>query len=135
MIVTLVLVPSSGVHRTKKNSQVIRKRGASRFIAQNDTCKAAQLDLHRQARALYTLPHFSDVPYVLDLVFVFATPKINLWGMPKLTRPDCGNLAALVSDALEGVLYDDDAQVVREVTSKVWGERTEIHITITEWKP
>ena len=131
--ITLVLVPSNGKHVTKKNSQVIRKRGASRFIAQNDTCKAAELDLHRQARAAYPHPPLVSVPCVLDLVFVFATKDRAVWGTPKSTRPDVGNLAALVSDAMQGILYVDDAQVVRETTSKIWGERCEVRVIMSAW--
>lgn len=134
----LILVPISGKHVTKKNSQEIRKRGATRFISQNDVCKAAQLDYHRQARALRAAaawPAFPLLaPLVLDLVFVFgSSAHPSLHGQPKITRPDVGNLAALVSDALEGVFYADDAVVVEERVTKIWGPRTEVRITITEW--
>ena len=131
--ITLVLVPSNGKHVTKKNSQVIRKRGASRFISQNDVCKAAELDLHRQARAAYRHPPLVSAPCTLDLEFVFLTKDKSAWGQPKSTRPDVGNLAALVSDALQGVLYVDDAQVVRETVSKIWGERCEVHVIMSPW--
>ena len=40
---------------------------------------------------------------------------------------------ALVSDALQGVLYVDDAQVVRETVSKIWGERCEVHVIMSPW--
>lgn len=130
---TLILVPSSGKHTTKKNSMEIHKRGDTRFISQSARCKLAQLDLHRQAAKLHPFPFYSDVPFILDMVFVFPTDRKPLHGLPKLTRPDTGNLGALVCDALEGVLYADDAQVVVECVSKVWGPRCEVIVTLTEW--
>lgn len=138
MTVMFTLVPASGKHTTKKNSQVIRKSGSRMFIAQNDKCVASQHDLHRQARDVFGSNRAFGLDdksaYALDMTFVFEIPKSRkdvVVGEPMRQRPDVGNLAALVSDAMEGILYTDDCQVVEETVRKVWGKRCEIIVSLS----
>jgi Holliday junction resolvase RusA-like endonuclease len=76
----------------------------------------------------------------LDLVFVLAVP--SSWPAAKRTAalsgalwptgtPDTDNLLKLVQDALNGVFWNDDAQVCVGSQRKVYGAspRTEVRIT------
>lgn len=75
-------------------------------------------------------------PVAVGIVFAFARPK----SLPKrvvhhTVRPDCDKVLRGVFDALTGVLYRDDAQVVRAVLSKVYapiGSGASVQITVAE---
>ena len=45
-------------------------------------------------------------------------------------RPDALKLARAVEDAMTGVVYSDDALIVREVLTKFWGEPARVEIAI-----
>jgi len=49
-------------------------------------------------------------------------------------KPDWDNLGKLVSDALNGVAYDDDKSVVDAVVRKFYSDRPRTQIVITEAK-
>lgn len=46
------------------------------------------------------------------------------------TKPDTTKLCRGVEDALTGITWADDAQVVRQITDKDWGEPARVEITI-----
>lgn len=46
------------------------------------------------------------------------------------TKPDALKLARAVEDALSGVLYRDDAQIVQETITKAWGEPARAEISL-----
>ena len=46
------------------------------------------------------------------------------------SRPDIDNYAKLVMDALNGIAYNDDSQVVRMIISKMYSERPGILISL-----
>lgn len=48
------------------------------------------------------------------------------------TKPDVLKLARGVEDALTGVVYRDDAQIVKELLEKHWGEPARCEIEIVE---
>ena len=48
------------------------------------------------------------------------------------TKPDCDNIIKVVLDALNGVAYYDDKQVVCVSCNKYYGETGYLEITITE---
>jgi len=58
-------------------------------------------------------------PVRLEVVFERRFPK-RLRSAHPATRPDLDKLARAVLDALSGVLYRDDGQVVELVLSKLW---------------
>lgn len=49
------------------------------------------------------------------------------------TRPDALKLARAVEDALTGVLYRDDSQIVYEILSKHYGTPARVHVRV--WRP
>ena len=48
------------------------------------------------------------------------------------TKPDATKLVRCVEDALTGVLWRDDAQVVRQVVDKLYGDPERVEIRIVE---
>ena len=86
--------------------------------------------------------HFKEpfsVPVVMDLAFSFARPKSHLTskgtlkdGYPHehVSRPDLDKLTRAVLDALTGVAYDDDSQVVAFSCRKHYGNGDGVEITV-----
>lgn len=89
---------------------------------------------------------FSDVacledPMVVVIAACYALPKqYHRKREPgvervKMSRPDVDNIAKFYMDALNGVLFEDDAQVVKLVASKRYGNQDEEpHVRIS-WSP
>lgn len=50
-------------------------------------------------------------------------------------RPDTANIQKVIEDALNEVAYDDDKQIVSNVTNKYYSENPRIVITIEELSP
>jgi Holliday junction resolvase RusA-like endonuclease len=48
-------------------------------------------------------------------------------------RPDCDNVAKAICDALNGVAYHDDAQVVELVIDKWYALKPRVEVEIQEW--
>ncbi len=141
-MISFVLKPTSGFHVTKKNNLVIRKSGSRRFIGQNDKAKAAERSMHLQSRTLLTaygpLPLIPEGACCLDLTFVFPIPPSRedlKIGDPHVQVPDGLNLAALVSDALQGICYSDDSALVTTTATKIYGSDCRIECTIKRWEP
>lgn len=84
------------------------------------------------ARAAGAGVHGEPVELVLD--FVFARPKSHLRksglapDAPRWPRKDIDNCQKAVMDALNGIAWQDDSQVVRVVASKSYG--TEARTTV-----
>lgn len=88
-----------------------------------------------------------DAPLLLGALaveFTFYRPRpkghygsgANAWVLKAsappapITRPDALKLARAVEDALTGILWKDDAQIVQETLRKVWGEPERCEITV-----
>lgn len=84
------------------------------------------------ARAAGAGVHGEPVEVVID--FVFARPKSHIRksgvkpDAPRYPRQDADNLVKAVLDSLNGVAWEDDAQVVRLVATKSYG--TEARTTV-----
>jgi Holliday junction resolvase RusA-like endonuclease len=81
----------------------------------------------------FSLPLFKgEAPISLRIVFTFPRPnshftakdrnhlRNNAPALYKVAAPDLDNLDKLVMDAANGILYDDDSQVVSMKSTKVW---------------
>lgn len=77
-----------------------------------------------------------------DICAVFAVPKsytkaqraaaLNASFAPK--KPDCDNIAKIILDALNGLAYDDDAQVVKLRVEKRYGATEHVLVVLEEGK-
>jgi Holliday junction resolvase RusA-like endonuclease len=62
-------------------------------------------------------------------VFQFKKPRTSKLKYP---RQDVDNLFKALADSLNGVLFEDDKQIVKLTASKQWGPCDEITLVITE---
>lgn len=82
----------------------------------------------------------TGAPILLELLYGFAVPQswpawkreAALDGRVAVTaKPDLDNLEKLVKDALNGVVWADDAQVCRVVKAKVYTDRPRTVVSVT----
>jgi len=70
-------------------------------------------------------------PISIEARFIFAKPKsTKKTALYKVTKPDLDKLIRALCDALSGIVFRDDAQVVRCVISKVFGEPNRMEVSI-----
>lgn len=98
--------------------------------------------LRFQAIAANQKEHFyTEKPIVVrNLIFSFpwlsnATKKDKAKGLiPRSTKPDTDNLEKSLWDALEGVFFKNDSQIVRKSdVVKIYGEKAGIYLELDEW--
>lgn len=96
------------------------------------------------ARSAYAGRPLAEGPILLTLTFVFPRPKSMIWKKRPMPRewapkkPDFDNLGKSVSDALNEVIWQDDAQVVSSRIYKLYaagGEGSHTVIEIAEATP
>lgn len=82
----------------------------------------------------------AGIPLTLEITAVFGVPerfskavrlKMLAWEIRPTKRPDADNIAKIVADALNGVAWHDDAQVVNMAVSKVYGETPEVRVCLS----
>ncbi len=54
--------------------------------------------------------------------------------MPKITKPDIDNLTKAILDALNGIAWNDDAQIAEISARKIWSKQDQIEVKIMEIK-
>lgn len=54
--------------------------------------------------------------------------------VPKTTKPDIDNLTKAILDALNGIVWKDDAQVAQINIQKIWSAKDQIEVEIWETK-
>ena len=116
----------------------IGKNGRIRGAYTPGKTRSAETNFREQAVKVKPERPFEG-PVVLDLKFFRGVPRS--WSKKKreealkgervpAVRPDVDNLAKLVKDALNGVFWRDDAQVVRLTAEKRYSDvpRTEVKV-------
>lgn len=99
------------------------KRGRAVVVADNPglySYRAAVAALAQAARRGAGVSDPFEGPVRLVVTFTLAPPKTVRRALPSV-RPDLDKLLRAVSDALSGVLYRDDGQVVQIAAWKVYG--------------
>lgn len=120
-----------GVAQAKGNMRAINLRGM-KFPIVTDSNRSAkswsQLVAADASRAISELPEAErvmiDGPVRLVVAFYLPRPKKFKRGVPAahLTAPDWDKLARAIGDALSGVVYHDDKQIVQAVIGKFYAE-------------
>lgn len=105
-----------------------------------DSTQAAEMRVLEHYLAAYSSRPPLTGPVALTIVATFDVPKSwsrvkreAAYGKPHTSRPDSDNIAKLVTDALNGTLYADDAQVYSLGVVKryvVPGESAGVKITV-----
>lgn len=72
-------------------------------------------------------------PVTLDITFVYKNTNTKTESYPfRSKRPDLDNLIKLVADSCNGIVYEDDAQIVQLSARKVYGEEEGINLEVWE---
>lgn len=72
----------------------------------------------------------THLPVEVVLEFMFRRPKSGQRRVWPTVKPDIDKLERATLDALTGVLFADDAQVVSVVKTKVYGEQEHVYISV-----
>ena len=80
----------------------------------------------------------------MNIIYAFRRPQSlskkerseidNGKTVPKTTKPDIDNLTKAILDALNGIVWKDDAQVTQIKIQKVWSSKDQIEVEIWETK-
>lgn len=82
----------------------------------------------------------NGLPVTLDIVAEFGIPKrtsraarakMLAWEIRPTKRPDADNIAKIVADALNGIAWHDDAQVVSMAVRKVYSETPGVRVCLS----
>ena len=68
-------------------------------------------------------------PVWVQVEAVMAPPKKLTRDYPSV-RPDLDNIVKAVTDALNGICFDDDAQIISLRAWKIYGDRPETRVTV-----
>jgi Holliday junction resolvase RusA-like endonuclease len=79
-------------------------------------------------------------PVLVDIMFYMPIPKtskIQARNMANgailpIKRPDVDNLAYLITNAMKGIFYEDDSQIVDLLLHKRYGEQTKTVVKVIE---
>ena len=71
-------------------------------------------------------------PVSVNIVFTFKQPKSNKTAV-HTQRPDLDNCFKLVTDAMNGIVYKDDSQIVWFAGVKMWGDSGGIDIEVKSY--
>lgn len=122
----------------------------NRAIVTDDNRKAKPWQAEIKAAAREALPENFELlrgPVWVTFYFHRERPKShygtgrNSWRVKDsappfpTTRPDALKLARAVEDALTGIVWADDSQIVVEHLVKVWGSPARVEIKIQDWTP
>lgn len=88
-----------------------------------------------------TVMHFGDRPIRMEIIAFYPLPKSSSRAVQEAAfsgeirptiRPDLDNVAKTVMDALNGVAYDDDKQVVHITAQKRYGVEGMVCVMVTD---
>ena len=112
----------------------VKPKGRPRFngrIAYTDkTTRDFERDVKNIVKNLFELDQPLSTPLYVKIEIFFTRPKKPTHKYP--SRGDCDNLFKSVADACNGILWNDDSQIVNMSCSKSWADEDYFILTITE---
>jgi len=136
---TLPIVPPETTHQSKKIVRIGKGPKAFSKLADSTLLVEAKRQIDEALRP-FRVPAPMTGPLRLTLVFTFpwrvSDPKrVRALGrLPRVTKPDCSNLAKTIEDRMvQAGFMQDDAQVVELVVRKFFGHTPGITITLEPW--
>ena len=121
-------IPGAPVAQPRQRHRIVGG-GPSAFVHNYTPTKHPVTDFKAAAKYAFMQAHkggVPDGPLALGVVFVLPRPKSLVWKrkmMPRVpcsAKPDCDNLCKSLMDALKGLAWRDDAQVVMSVVHKFY---------------
>jgi Holliday junction resolvase RusA-like endonuclease len=130
-----------------KRAFVNKKTGRAQVVDDNVESKPWQAEV--KAAAIEAMdgengyPDTLTGPLVLELVFVRprlqshygANGLLPSAPVAPIKRPDATKLTRGVEDALTGIVWRDDSQIVEQHVSKVWGSPARCEVRVSRWSP
>lgn len=117
------------VIKAKKRPSVnFRTRSIANLSADDEHAVAhdTKLQLTKQQ-----IQEIFDSKYVsFEVINYYQTSQTKLHGTPKTTKPDCDNYTKLWSDAVNGILWEDDGKVYKMSGKKYWDKTAHSTVTI-----
>ena len=118
-------VPGKPIAQPRQRHRVV-KAGPATYVQNYTPAKSAisEYKASVKAAAIEVQEKPLNGPLGVHLVCVFKRPSNVVWKTKPMTRlhhskkPDLDNIAKAVLDSLNGIIYYDDAQVVRLVVEK-----------------
>jgi len=116
-------------------------KGSMRSFAHKTTGKVVTIHDNKRSRqwqkqiaqvAAFHSAEPWEGPVELHLIFSFKRPKSAPGREYPTVRPDLDKLARAVLDALTGVIYKDDSQVVGISAQKIYGTQEGVEVQIKE---
>lgn len=140
-------VPGVPYAQPRQRSRIATSKSGKQFI-NNYTPLAAPVNAFKAsvAHAAMAVPEhaFGDAAVSIEMDFHFPRPASHYGSgrnsgkikasAPKFKKgkPDLDNLEKAVQDALTGIVYGDDAQIVTKVTDKRWTQaEAMVLVTVT----
>ena len=98
---------------------VVHHQNSNKLMAYREAVEKA----YRESGGNY----YHDSPISIQMCFIFPRPKsVSKKKRPQMVvKPDVDKLARSTLDALTGVAYDDDSQVIELVATKIYNDYTE----------
>lgn len=94
--------------------------------------KAFEKEIALLAKAQYKKPVIApEIALEIYLIFTLKRPK-TVKREAHTVAPDLSNLIKAIEDALNGIVYHDDKQIIKIVARKEYGEKDEIICQIYE---
>jgi Holliday junction resolvase RusA-like endonuclease len=124
----------AGIPKASQTGSVVRLPGGRAFPTRRNT---AWGDLVGLAAREFAPPRPLAGPLELELVYTFPRPKgvsPRKRAMPDV-RPDAENLLKHQLDALNGVLWEDDAQIVDLRVRKIYGPLPGLTLSLSPYRP
>jgi len=81
---------------------------------------------------LHGFNHMGTVPLSAEYVFVFKRAKSSKKNKFSMPVGDCDNLIKTYQDAMEGILFENDRQIVEVCSKKMWGDSDSVSIKLKE---
>lgn len=125
-----------GIPQTKGSTKsfYVKKKGAAkgRVVTTNDNPKNKEWAATVHYEALRHKPALLPTgPVHVWYTFHLKAPKhIKDYDTPHITKPDLDKVTRSANDAMIGVMYKDDSQIVHSVQGKVYGKQTGVQISI-----
>ena len=139
-------VPGAAQPRGSKRGFAFKRASGAVGVAMVDSCKKSGAWMDRVST--FALEAYSgeplDGPVVLAVACYFARPRSHYGSgknagtvkasAPKFktTTPDCSKLLRGIEDALTGIIYKDDRQIIWTTCTKFWGDSDFVQIEIEE---
>lgn len=130
-----------------KRGFVVRRRDGSHGVAMAESCREVKSWRQQVAAQAYAAKRGGPLiagPVEIEMHFFRVRPRTHYGAGKNATKikpkspkypisaPDVDKLARAVNDALKGVIWRDDSQVVRQVACKHWGSVDRCEIVIRE---